>query len=250
MITRGIISSIIPYGESSQICKVQSCEAGQIALIAKGSRKKDQPLLRLWEYEFNLLAPKEEGLYLLKEAAELRDYSSYPSTSTWAAADCGVELLTQVIISGPESEAYYTLLTNYLGYLQGVDKNAVLLLWRLFLRLYQMLGLDVDLRKCAICKATGEMQAHTRSAELICKACVNDAGWEMQPFNPRSVEIIWLLPEIGNHLNRVEVDRAVVQEVNGFWLDYFYAHHKKTLKLKSLSVLCQFYPEFKKARSY
>ncbi|MCD8480583.1 MAG: hypothetical protein LRZ88_10430 [Candidatus Cloacimonetes bacterium] len=80
-----------------------SPELGQISLIAKGIRKKEEPLLRLWEYELNLLEPKEEGLYLLKEAKERKDYSSYPEVATWAAADAGAELLAQIIIPQPEA---------------------------------------------------------------------------------------------------------------------------------------------------
>lgn len=247
MKTLGIISSIIPYSESSLICKLLSPELGQISLIAKGIRKKEEPLLRLWEYELNLLEPKEEGLYLLKEAKELKDYSSYPEVATWAAADAGAELLTQIIIPQPEAAQYYKLLTDYFSYLQKVDTNAVLILWRLFLRVFQLLGIGIELDLCSICKQQSIIHAHTGTGELVCKACASQSN---KAFSPLSLEIIRLLPQIANHLHRLELNRWVVGEINSFLLDYFYAHHKQTLKLKSLSVLSQFYPIPKRVQSY
>jgi DNA repair protein RecO len=247
MKTRGIILTIIPYSESSLICKLLSSELGQISLIAKGIRKKEEPLLRLWEYELNLLEPKEEGLYLLKEARELTDYSTYPEVATWAAADSGAELLSQIIIPQPEAAVYYKLLTDYLSYLQKVDKNAVLILWRLFLRVFQLLGIGLELDLCSICHQRAPILAHTGTGELICGACKSRSS---KQFSPLASEIIRLLPEIANHIQRLDLNRWVVGEINGFLLDYFYAHHKQTLKLKSLSVLSQFYPMPKRVQSY
>lgn len=242
MKTIGIITSIIPYSESSLICKVQSREAGHISLIAKGIRKKELTLSRMWEYDFNLLEPKEEGLYLVKEARELKDFSTYPSSGTWAAADCGAELLSHIIIPLPEAQEYYSLLSTYLGYLQGVEKNAVLLLWRLFMRVYRILGINLVLDQCAICGKQREIVARTNSGDLVCTECQSDAGYSSQLFMPQSRKIIRLLPEIGNHLSLLELDRVVVKELNDFFIDYYYAHYKQKLRLKSLSVLCQFYP--------
>jgi len=90
--TVGIVLSAVPYSESSMIYKALCRDMGHISIIAKGIRKQDAGLCHLQEYELHLLEPKEEGLYLLKDFQEQRDYSIYPTAATWAAADCGAEL--------------------------------------------------------------------------------------------------------------------------------------------------------------
>ena len=243
MITRAIISSIIPYSESSLICKVLTEQHGNISIIAKGIRKQKQILSRLWEYELNLSEPKEEGLYLLKEAREQRDFSSYPSSETWAAAECGIELLSNLLIPASEAEEYYALLCNYLGYLQGVSKNAILLLWRLFLRVFQMNGIRMEIKLCSQCHCDKAIMGCTRSGELICMECYQAAPGTYLQLNPLSTRILDLLPEIGKHLNVLSLNRQVVNELNDLFRDYYQFHHKQKLRLKSLSVLSQYYPK-------
>ena len=221
---------------------------GHISIIAKGIRKQDAGLCHLQEYELHLLEPKEEGLYLLKDFQEQRDYSIYPTAATWAAADCGAELLMHLIIPAYEAGAYYELLCNYLGYLQKVDANAVLILWRLFMRVYANLGLAPKLGVCAVCNEATEIAGYSRDMELSCQNCLCAEGAHY--FSPLARRILALLPEIGNHLQDLILDRAVVQELNTYFTNYFYAHYHKTLRLKSLSVLCQFYPVIKTARNY
>lgn len=241
--TLGIISSIIPFGDTSLILKALSWDKGQISILAKGWRKKQEPVLRFCEYEFTLYEPKEEGLHLLKEASVLQDFTQYPSTEIWAAAEAGVELLSKIIIPSNESHDYYTVQREYLAYLQKTRINGILIFWRLFLRVFKLLGIESQLNTCRICGSKRALYAIDNVAGHICQECFGDLSESGQYtlLSQDATEILRLLPEIGMHLDRIKVSTVAVSELNRYFLQYYQVHQKQTLKLKSLSVLCQFY---------
>ncbi|MCK9558367.1 MAG: DNA repair protein RecO [Candidatus Cloacimonetes bacterium] len=241
--TNGIILGLIPFSESSQILRIFSAERAQISIIAKGWLKKQEPLLRFAEYEFNLYEPKEEGLYILKEAVLLQDYSQYPSTSTWAAAEAGAELISKILISGAEAGDYYTLLKDYLGYLQKLDSNAILIFWRLLLKIFKLLGINIELNRCCVCNTVSGPAGFSGASEIICETCIQQISNRdyYTVLSPAERRILSLLPEIGKHLDTIKPDAETVNKLNGFFLAYYTAQQKQTLTLKSLSVLSQFY---------
>ncbi|MCB5287808.1 MAG: DNA repair protein RecO [Candidatus Cloacimonetes bacterium] len=239
----GIVLSIFSYSESSLILKVLSWDKAQISIIAKGWRKKPEPILRFVEYEFTLYAPKEEGLYLLKELCQSRDFSSYASTSTWAAAEAGAELCAKIIIPSPEAKQYYTLLTQYLGYIAPMQENAILIFWRLMLRIFTMLGIGIRLQRCDSCLLSKEPFAYNLAGEIICQDCLQKLPLPdiYTQLSPVARKVLLLLPEIANHLQDIHLAHSDISQINQLFLSYFAAHQKQTLKLKSLSVLSQFY---------
>lgn len=238
-----LVLSIIPYSESSIVIKALTWDRAQISILAKGWRKKADPLLRFWEYEFTLYEPKEDGLYLLKEANALQDFSSYPNAATWAAAECGAELLLKIIIPSSEATHYYTLLREYLLYLRKVESNGILIFWRLLQRIFKMMGIGMRIEHCAICNSTADPVAMNAVGELICAQCFQSLPPEnhYQSLRPMSQKVLILLPEIGKHLKTLKLNREDIAELNQLFLAYYSAHQRQTLKLKSLSVLSQFY---------
>lgn len=242
--TVGIVLSIFPYSESSLILKVLSWDRAQISIIAKGWRKKPEPILRFVECEFTLYEPqKEEGLYLLKELSQSRDFSVYAATSTWAAAEAGAELCAKIIIPVSDSKEYYTLLTQYLQYIAPLQENAILIFWRFVLRLFVMMGIGIRLQRCDACCLGKEPFAYDAAGEIICQDCLQSQVMSDRytPLSPMSRKVLRLLPEIANHIEDIHLTHSDVTEINQLFLYYYTAHQKQTLKLKSLSVLSQFY---------
>ena len=182
---------------------------------------------------------------MLKESREIQDYSRFPSTSTWVVADAGLEFLGNILIPAHEAQEYYALMLSYLGYLQNVSQNAIFILWRLMLRVYQLLGIGAELNFCMACHSQSAPMAFDASGRVYCAKCLPQV--KAKPFSPQAREILRLLPEIANHLDAFQPDRGVIAEINELFSAYFFAQYKKTLKLKSLSVLSQFYPLPKKA---
>jgi coenzyme F420-reducing hydrogenase delta subunit len=87
------------------------------------------------------------------------------------------------------------------------------------------------------------LYAIDNAAGHICQECFGDLSESGQYtlLSQDATEILRLLPEIGMHLDRIKVSTVAVSELNRYFLQYYQVHQKQTLKLKSLSVLCQFY---------
>lgn len=244
---RGILIKQSEYSDSSMILRFLSREHGVIGIIAKGIRKQTerQQLNNLCEYELGLYEPKEAGLWLLYEQEMIKDYSLYPSPSTWAAAACGLELINQMIIPVYEHIHMYELTISYLDYLQNVTNNAVLIFWRLFLRLLRFSGVGSPLDECSLChKPLSSLNViDQQSCGLICKQCLQETATveHLIYLSATSTEILRLMPEIGKHLDELKPGKRELNEINGLLERYWDSHHKQTLKLKSLSVLSQFY---------
>ncbi|GAB1366578.1 hypothetical protein MASR1M36_14490 [Candidatus Cloacimonadaceae bacterium] len=232
------------YGDSSLIYRFFTSEHGQIGVLAKGIRKNQEHLLALCQYELNVFEPKEPGLWLFAEASLLKDYSAFPSTSTWAAAECGMELVSQIIIPQEDIGAVFDLALSFLVYLQKTPVNAILILWRFMLRVTIFSGIGNPFASCCLCeKAFSHYSAYLRSkGGMLCKACSRDMSPNDDLFwlSETSSRIIGLLPEIGNYLTEIKLSPPTINEINSVFEYYWLAHHKHPLKLKSLGLLSQF----------
>lgn len=244
---RGIIYSQQAFGDSSLIFRCFSFEHGRIGILAKGLRTKPKDSVPLIPAEYDLWCyePQDDGLWLLTEHDMIKDLSVYPDSSTWIAAICGIELSALIVAPPLDLNALYDLLKSYLDYLAGIPHNAILLLWRYWLRIYLSSGLGNPFAFCCICHRP--LHEHTKFSEInagfICTTCASDGSvsGEMKAVSPQAAQLIRLLPEIGNHLHEITLQKAVVNEINGYLSQYWFACTKQTLKLKSLDVLVQFY---------
>lgn len=242
--TIALVLNVFPYSESSLVIKALSWELGLISILAKGIRRKNDALTRFGEYEFQLYTPKEEGLYLLKDYSLVRDFSQYPSPQSWAAADCGLELFSRILFPLSDAREYYTLATEYLKYLQKTKNNGILIFWRMLARLYRMMGIPLSLDSCAHCAKEGMQRAFTAAGELLCKECKDQVKYDraISLLSPNAAKILQLLPEIGMHLDEITLTQDDISQINQLFLSHYYAMQKQNLNLKSLGVLCQFYP--------
>ena len=123
----GILLKQSEYSDSSLVLKFFCINHGLISVLAKGIRRKTEreQLNNLCEYELELYEPREVGLWLLVEHCQLQDFSRLANPATWAAAECGLELASQMMVSPDEHSLIYLLTTSYLTYLQNVRNNAV-----------------------------------------------------------------------------------------------------------------------------
>ncbi len=232
------------YSESSLIFRFYTREHGLIGVLAKGIRKQEKPLPALCEYELNAYEPKEQGLWLFAEASLTRDLSSFPATSTWAAAESGIELVSQIISAPEDIPQLYDLTLSYLEYLQKTPRNAILILWRFILRITILSGIGNPLETCCLCKKrSGSYTAYlSNPGGLICRECAMDqpVSDNLLRLSALSAQILYWLPEIANHLQEIKLSPQTVQEINAVFEQYWQAHHKHPLHLRSLGVLSQF----------
>ncbi len=232
------------YGDSSLIYRFFTREHGLIGVLAKGIRTKNDALVGLCYYELGVYEPKEPGLWLFGEASLKQDYSVFPSTATWAVAECGMELVSQIIIAQEDISSAFDLAHSFLAYLQNINNNAVLILWRFMLRITISSGIGNPFSNCCLCNtAFLEYPAYLVSkGGMLCRTCSRDIAHsdDLIMLSEQSIRIISLLPEIGNHLGSIKLTPATVREINSVFEHYWLAHHKHPLRLKSLALLSQF----------
>jgi len=215
--------------------------------MAKGYRTKEHtsPLIIPAEYNALLYEPQEQGLWLLNELTISKNLAEYPHPSSWAAALCGVELISYLITPASDHAQVYDLLLSYLDYLAKLSHNGILIFWRFFIRICALGGIGHPLENCSVChKPLGAPVSYCHSESgFICAKCL--LGWQnandLVPLSPQAKLILSMLPEIGNYLDSITITRSVCNEVNQILRQYWGAHTKQTLNLKSMSVLIQFY---------
>lgn len=236
-----------PYSDSSLIIKAFARQHGLLSILAKGIRKKPEASLLspLCVYEFSFYEPRESGLCLLAEFSLSEEVDLAARIECWTAAECALELYSQLLIPTEESSAWFDLLRDYIIYLSSVEKNAVLIWWRFLLRVFRMLGVPFDPRLCSGCQGCANaLTAWDKGGgQLFCAQCLDalpDPD-RFEPLNPLSARILRLLPEIGGHLSSLSPDRASVAQLNRIFSSHYQAHFHKTLALRSLEVLEQFY---------
>lgn len=232
------------YGDTSLIYRFFCREHGMIGVLAKGIRKKNNPLIALCRYDLTAYEPKEPGLWLFGEASITGDFSAYPSTSTWVAAECGIELISQVLFAQEDLVEVFQLSLTYLEYLQKTPNNAILIFWRFMLRITRFSGIGNPFAACCMChKSFSVYTAYLVSkGGMLCRNCASEvpSNDDLIRLSERSKQIIELLPEIGNHLKELKLNPQIVAEINGIFENYWQTHHKHPLKLKSLGILSQF----------
>jgi DNA repair protein RecO len=244
----GIILKISNYSDSSLILHAICGERGLISIIAKGQRGKEKcsALLTLGEYEFVMYEPIEAGMYLLAEASPLRETSLSAFPEAWAAGICGAELLQAILVPPQEHTQYLKLLRDYLEYLETVPTNSILIFWRLWRRVMQLLGVPLDFSHCALCgKDLAKPQWFRQySGEMLCFECADSHVDKESCASLRDPvpAILSNLPNIGNHLEDYRITRKAAGSINALLLASFSFHLQHDLRLKSIGVLEQFYP--------
>lgn len=242
---RAFLIKSIPYSDSSLILKAFGHEHGQLSLLAKGIRSKPQASLLnpLCLYEFSFYEPRESGLCLLAELSLVKEFDFTDRIEVWTAAECALELYSQLIIPAEESVAYFELLRNYLVYLDSLQTNAVLIWWRFLLRVFRMLGIPCDTQACSSCGGKALKAWDKGSGKLFCDECWNALPdlQNRELLSPVSAMVLSLMPVIGEHLSTLKLDRNSVSSLNELFARYYHAHFHKALRLRGLDVLEQFY---------
>ena len=240
-----IIIKVTNFSETSLIVRCLTANHGFISFLAKGLRKAQDKtqLISLFEYELNLYSPQDQGLYLFSDANLISENTIYTRPETWAAADSGIELLEHLMIPPEEYGSYYDLVKSYLAYLEKVNKNSILILWRFWIRVFKLSGVDFDPLICSHCHKEGEMAAalDQSTGSLLCKDCLDEASRaNLLLLSSAARDILQRLPQIGNLLDQIKLNRALVIEINSLLSAWWESHFHEALHCRSLGVLVQF----------
>lgn len=244
---RAFLLRISPYSDSSLVLKAFGRQCGLLSLIAKGIRKKPEACLLspLCIYELTFYESSDSGLCLLADFSLFEEFDFTSKLENWTAAECALEFYSQLLIPADENTAWYELLRDYLLYLSSLESNAVLIWWRLLLRMFKMLGISLDPHLCSGCLSTANPLTawEKQSGRLFCSRCLDDLAdpTRYELLRSKSAKILRLLPEIGQHVDTLRPDRDSVAQLNSLFSQYYQAHFHKELRLRSLDVLEQLY---------
>ncbi len=239
---KAIILRTTKYSESSVMINAFSQTQGSISILAKGIRKKPQinMIQRLNELELVLYEPAESGIYLFAECTLLKEHARYDSVMNMACAEAGLELVSGLMIPADDSPEIYNLLTIYLEYVRGITNNEIALFWRFALRILRELGVPLDPRRCGSCHCKDIKPAgyDHRQGLIVCETCLRKV-FNMRPFLPETRRLLYLLPEIGKHLDGLRISVQSATEINDLLLRWLEGRFHKRYTLHSIQVALQ-----------
>lgn len=230
------------YSESSVVIHAFSETQGSITILAKGIRKKPEfPLIqRLNELEFILYEPAENGMFLYAECSLNRVFARTDSVMNMACAEAGVELVSHLMLPLEEIGVVYRLLVTYLEYIRNITKNEVAVFWRFCLRIMREMGVPLNLRHCGRCHTADVTPAgyDDKHGMPVCEKCLRTI-YNLRPFSIPARRLLYMLPEIGRHLDNLAIGYKEAEEINEFLLRYLSDRFHKHFSLNSMHVALQ-----------
>lgn len=240
----GVILRKTNFRESSIIFELLSPAYGKMSFIAKGVRKSKSKLLGIFEplniINIEAISSANSELLVVKSADFVDSKLPKNNYENYIAVSVAVEFLLNIHLDEHEYEPFYHLLISFLDYLPKVRSNQIVILWRFILRAYKLLGIDFNLKDCAICeKPLEEYQKFSQHNHgFICSECSEKDNSQRLISIPHSLNIILQnLYHIGNQLDSIKIDDQAKKVFNAILIDFFDNQFNTNLQLKSLSFL-------------
>ncbi|HNX00405.1 MAG TPA: DNA repair protein RecO [Candidatus Cloacimonadota bacterium] len=241
IVTKGIILDKTDYSESSLILVVFSEDLGNISVIVKGAKREKRPdagnyqIMNLLEFS---LIKQQSDMYLLHSSSYLQALSKLNNWEIFKLQCAGLELYNAIIIPQEDAHDYFELLNHYLVYIQKVEKNGIMIFWRLLLRVFQKMGIELNVQTCNRCHSDKKPLTHynSMSSGFLCENCTFELGEPSIPIDQKTAEILHLLPQIGNHIHEIEISESQIIEIQTIFNRHFEDHLHKKLYFKSLKL--------------
>lgn len=240
----GIILRKTKFQESSLIFELLSPIYGKISLISKGARKEKSKFLGIFDLfnivEIEAISSPNSNLFLVKSANMIESKLPKKIYENFVAASIASEILLNIEFEDNENEQFYQLFISLMDYLPKVSQNQVLIIWRFFLKIYSLLGIEFNITECSICKSKLEKSFYysTNRNNFVCRNCANvDKKYALIRISDNLQLILSKFRSIGNLLNEIEVTKTSKETFNAILLDYFKAHFHTDINIKSLKYL-------------
>lgn len=242
IITCGIILNVTDFTDTSLILEVFSKDLGCISVIAKGAKREKRQdtgfynLMHLLEWT---LIKQQSEMYLLKSSNLSENLALTEHWETFSLQCAGIELYRSIMVTHEEAPDFYELLYSYLTFLPQVPKNGILIFWRFLLRVYQMMGIELNVSFCSHCRIETKPITHYNShrSGFICESCTFELKEPSIPIEPHVAHILQSLPHIGHKLNEIELTKIEIQEIQSIFLRHFEDHMHQKLYFRSLQEL-------------
>lgn len=241
--TKGIIIKKVNFRETSIILDVLTPEFGVISVMAKGIRKqksKNTGLLEILnELDLMLYKNPSSEWYIYRSSQIVNAHLFNIDISTSILLQAPVEIIRQIIIPIDDSQAIYKLLETYFEYIKTVNKNGIAIFWRFLLKLFRIIGIELDIINCIECSQRKQFFAYfPQKHGFICENCYHPVN-EDQIFkiNKNAADLISKLNNIGNYINEIAISKPTIKQLNRIFLTHLSEHFHKKIHLKSIELL-------------
>ncbi len=248
--TTGIILHKAPFQETSEILEILTENYGKITAIAKGVKRKNSKLLGLTDImnELNIELYNKPGSnwYILKSAELISAHAFNTRLEHNVLIQSVIEIFRQIELSDDDWEKLYILFNKFIDYIKTVKFNPIAIFWRFLLNLYKQLGIELNLKHCAICKgSTEEVIGFSLTQHgLVCRKCSRSVRSDsLIQVSPHTAEIFKIFNSIGNYLSSIDLDNSTIREINNIFLLHLSDHFQKNFHLRSIELYSQLNPD-------
>ncbi len=231
--TKGIVLSEIPYGETSKILNVLTCDFGLIGIISKGSRNVKNKLRGVSNkmcYSEYTISYKENGLSTLIEGNIINSFKNiYTDMKKAMYTFYLMDLTYQVLKENNNKDIYNLLVPSLIKINDGLSPELISNIVEL--KLLDYLGVSLNLSSCVSCGKTKDLiTIDLSNGGVICQDCYHE-GYIM---NPKALYLMQLLQKIDLlKLETLEItDDDIFKEINQFIHEYYNSYTGIYLKKK------------------
>ncbi len=221
VITKGIVLTETPYGESSKILNILTEDYGLIGVMSKGSRNIKNKLRgisgKMAFAEFTI-SYKENGLSTLIEGNIINSFKNIFNDFKMASFAFYLMDLVKQVLQENNDKSLYKLLTSAL--IRINDKMSPELISNIVeLKLLDSLGVSLNLDSCSLCGSPDIYTLDIKNGGVICKDCYTEG----YVFNPKSIKLLQLLNDIDlSKITSLEItDESIIHEIDDFISEYY-----------------------------
>jgi len=242
--TKGIVLHKLPFRETSYIAEMFSPDLGKFSVMVKGIRQEKNPnfgiIDLLNELETVLYKNPSSEWFIFKSGELLKSHLREQEFRRSLFMQAAAEVMLQLIISEEDAAELYKLLINYLDFLGTISKQEEIVFWRFMLKMYKILGVELEVKKCVLCGGIANFpQAYfPRKNGFICENCSRPhLEKEVIKLDEQAAKIIGKIYRTNEIFNKIEISKKTLFLINRIFLIHLDEHFHKNFHLKSLEMV-------------
>lgn len=249
--TEGLVIRSMPMGETSKLVTFFTRELGILKVVAKGARSSKSRIgaaLELLTVSRIVYYEKENReLQFLSQADLVEFFANLPADlEKWGYANACAELVYRAPTSAEATAKLYPILLNTLRAMNEKTAEARPCFWGFQMKLFGVLGLAPNLRKCLNCSAISPSGHADRNARVyhfeisrggfFCNNC--SPGRSPHEFSAATLlqlHDFQTLP--AEKFSHAQIAPATYREIENFFRAYFAFHLEEIGKLTALKFV-------------
>ncbi|MBQ2946853.1 MAG: DNA repair protein RecO [Bacilli bacterium] len=228
----GIIINVKNYGDTSKIIDILTKEYGIIGVMAKGCKSLKSNLRSVTDkltYATFTIYFKKDKLSILSEASVINNFSNIKKDIEKISYASFLIDLTNQVYKQCEDNSLYDLLISSLIKINN-NFNPLIITNIIELKYLEYLGVMPNLNGCSICGSKNVVTLSSDKGGYLCMKCHTN-----EPIvSDKAIKLVrmYTLVDI-NKIDKLDIKKDVVYEVNNFIDDYYDRYTGLYLKSKA-----------------